>query len=479
MRPGSNLPTIMFTLTLLALLAAAPDSSTDWNRFRGPNGAGTASSTGLPAEFGPAKNVVWKVALPAGYSSPIVSAGHIFVTAVENDKLFTIALDLKSGAELWRRESPRDRKETLDRRNGPASPSAVADGANVFVFFPDYGLLSYDFKGKERWRRPLGPFNNIYGMGASPMLVGDKVILVCDQASGSYIAAFDSGSGREVWRKARPEAISGHSTPVLFQPKGAADPLILAPGSLRMDAYSPTDGESVWWVNSLPGEMKSGAVLFGDTVFVSGFNTPQNDPGAQVAVPPFDEMVAKLDANKSGLIETAEVTDKTTKDMFFFIDLNSNGAIDATEWRMYMANAASENGLLAFRADGRGDMTTKGLVWKYQRSVPQLPTVIVYQDVLYMINDGGILTTFNPNTGAVLKQGRLRGAVDSYYASPVAADGKVYIASRSGIVAVLKAGGEQEVLSLNKLDEEIYATPAIVGNRIYLRTANTLYCFGL
>ena len=96
-----------------------------------------------------------------------------------------------------------------------------------------------------------------------------------------------------------------------------------------------------------------------------------------------------------------------------------------------------------------------------------------------MINDGGILTTFDPATGAVKKQGRLRGAVDSYYASPVAADGKVYIASRSGIVVVLKAGGDQEVLSVNKLDEEIYATPAIVGNRIYLRTTNTLYCFGL
>ena len=124
-------------------------------------------------------------------------------------------------------------------------------------------------------------------------------------------------------------------------------------------------------------------------------------------------------------------------------------------------------------------MTTKGLAWKYQRSVPQLPTVLSYRDVLYMINDGGVLTTFNPRTGAVLKQARLRGAVDSYYASPVAADGKVYIASRSGIVAVLKAGGDQEVLSVNKLDEEIYATPAIVGNRIYLRTANTLYCFGM
>ena len=469
----------MFSLVLTALLAAGPADTTDWSRFRGPNGLGTSESTGLPAEFGPAKNVVWKTTLPAGYSSPIISAGHIFVTAVENDKLFTIALDLKTGTEKWRRESPRSRKEKLDRRNGPASPSAVADGKNVFIFFPDYGLLSYDFGGKERWKTPLGPFNNIYGMGASPMLVGDKVILVCDQASGSYIAAFDAANGRELWRKARPEAISGHSTPVLYQAKDAAEPVILAPGSLRMDAYSPRDGRTVWFVNALPGEMKSGPVLMGDTVFVSGFNTPQNDPGAQVKVPPFDEMLAKLDADKNSQLSAAEIPDKETKDMFFFIDLNSNGSIDATEWRMYMANAASENGLLAFRANGEGDMTTKGLVWKYQRSVPQLPTVLVYQDVLYMINDGGILTTFNPNTGAVLKQARLRGAVDSYYASPVAADGKVYIASRSGIVAVLKAGGDQEVLSLNKLDEEIYATPAIVGNRIYIRTANTLYCFGL
>ena len=169
------------------------------------------------------------------------------------------------------------------------------------------------------------------------------------------------------------------------------------------------------------------------------------------------------------------MTDKQTKDMFFFIDLNSNGAIDATEWRMYMANAASENGLLAFRADGRGDMTTKGLVWKYQRSVPQLPTVIVYQDVLYMINDGGILTTFNPSTGAVLKQGRLRGAVDSYYASPVAADGKIYIASEHGKVVVLRAAGDWEVLAINDFDTEIYATPALVNGTIYLRTAHTLY----
>jgi outer membrane protein assembly factor BamB len=467
----------MLSLTLFALLAAA--DPVDWSRFRGPNGSGVAETTGLPDAFGPAQNVIWRKALPAGYSSPIVSGGLLFVTAEENGKLLTIALDPVSGTEKWKRESPRDRQEKLDRRNGPASPSVAADGKSVFVFFPDYGLLSYDFKGKERWRTPLGPFNNIYGMGASPMLVGDRVILVCDQASGSFITAFEAGTGREVWRKARPEAISGHSTPVLYQPKGASEPLILAPGSLRMDAYAPSDGRSVWWVNALPGEMKSGPVLLGDTVFVSGFNTPQNDPGAHVAVLPFEEMLSKFDADHNGLLATAEVTDKQISENFFFIDLDSNGAINPAEWRMYMANVASENGLLAFRANGEGDMTQKGLVWKYQRSVPQLPTVLVYRDVLYMINDGGVLTTFNPTSGAVLKQARLRGAVDSYYASPVAADGKVYIASRSGIVAVLKAGGDQEVLSLNKLDEEIYATPAIVGDRIFLRTASTLYCFGL
>jgi outer membrane protein assembly factor BamB len=183
----------MLSLTLVALLAA--DVPADWSRFRGPNGLGTAESTGLPAEFGPTKNVVWKTTLPAGYSSPIISAGLIFVTAVENDKLFTIALDLKTGTEKWRRESPRTRKEKLDRRNGPASPSAVADGRNVFIFFPDYGLLSYDINGKERWKTPLGPFNNIYGMGASPMLVGDKVILVCDPTSPPSIRRPDARCG--------------------------------------------------------------------------------------------------------------------------------------------------------------------------------------------------------------------------------------------------------------------------------------------
>ena len=124
------------------------------------------------------------------------------------------------------------------------------------------------------------------------------------------------------------------------------------------------------------------------------------------------------------------------------------------------------------------DLTAANLRWKYGRSVPQLPSVLAYRGVLYMINDGGVLSTFTAATGALIHQSRLRGAIDHYYASPVAADGKVFIASQSGIVTVLKAGGEYEVLSSVQLDDECYATPAIADGRIYIRTRSALYCFG-
>jgi outer membrane protein assembly factor BamB len=198
-----------------------------------------------------------------------------------------------------------------------------------------------------------------------------------------------------------------------------------------------------------------------------------------VKIEPFAEALARLDANKDGLITAPEaVPDRRLKEYFIYLDLDRDGALDAREWEIFRASMASENGLLAIRMSGSGDITASAVRWKYQRAVPQLPTTLLYQNVLYMINDGGVLSTFDPETGAVLKQGRLRGAVDSYYASPVAGDGKVYFASRSGIVSVLKAGPEQEMLSVNDLEDEIYATPALADGRIYLRTRKTLYCFG-
>jgi len=431
----------MRALVLACALAIATHAG-DWPRFRGPNGSGVAQTSGLPEKFGPERNLIWKIALPPGHSSPVVSADRIFLTAIDHDKLFTFCLSRDSGKILWRRECPRKRVEPLDQRNNAASPTAAADGKNVYVFFGDFGLVSYGPDGNERWRVPLGPFHNVYGMGASPIVAGDQVILVCDQSSDSFAMAVGKDDGRMHWKTPRAEALSGHSTPVLYQPKDG--PLqIIAPGSFRVDAYSAETGKSVWWANGLASEMKSGALVDGDTIYVSGYNTPENDPGRQVHIPPFEEVLAAHDKDKDGRISLAEVPDERTRRYFPFTDLDQDGFLNAAEWKSYILTMAAENGLLALRGNGRGDVTAAGLRWKYQRSVPQLPTTLLYQNVLYMINDAGVLTTLDPATGVAFKQTRLRGVADRYFASPVAADGKIFIASQSGIVSVLKAGGEQ------------------------------------
>jgi len=467
----------LFVLAALALPSLLPGS--DWPRFRGPNGAGVSDTSVLPDNLGPDKHVVWKTILPPGHSSPVVSGGRIFLTAFEGDKLFTIALDRTNGRILWRREAPRDRKEKLDAQNSPSSPTPVADGRSVYVFFPDYGLLSYSFDGKERWRTPLGPFDNIYGMGGSPILAGDKVVLICDQSRGSFAAAFSQATGKQVWKTARPDALSGHSTPIVYRPPHAPGRLqIIAPGSFRMDAYDVESGKSVWWVNGLPSEMKSGAVLDGDTIYINGFSTPLNDPGRHVTIPPFDDALAQYDSNHDGALQQTELPAGPMRTYFPFEDLNQDGKLDAAEWKSFQDVMAAENGLLALHAGGDGDMTATALRWKYQRSVPQLPSTLLYRGVIYMINDGGILTTIDPADGHAFKQGRLRGAVDKYYASPVAGGGKVFFVGNSGVVTILKAGPEQEILSVNELDDECFATPAIADGRIYIRTRGMLYCFG-
>src|SRR4030095_10980444 len=164
-------------LTLMSPFVFGSGNTEEWSQFRGPNGSGVSATTGLPVEFGPNKNVVWKTALPPGHSSPVLTRNRIFVTAHNSAKLLVICLDRQSGKILWQHEVPRLREGRLQNVNGPASPSPVTDGSNVFAFFQDFGLVSYDANGKERWKLPLGPFNMFYGFGASPILVDDKVIL--------------------------------------------------------------------------------------------------------------------------------------------------------------------------------------------------------------------------------------------------------------------------------------------------------------
>lgn len=459
---------------VLVLLTTAV-SAQQWPQFRGPNGSGVAVDGHLPLEFGPAKNVVWRIELPSGYSSPVVSQGRIFLTAYDNEALWTLCLEQSSGKILWKKQAPRARQEPLDPRNNPASPSPVTDGTNVIVFFGDYGLLCYDFEGQERWRLPLGPFTNLYGMGASPILADDKAILVCDQQRGSFVVAVDLATGKVVWKVDRPEAKSGHSTPVLYTPEGEP-PQIVAPGSFLLTAYAADSGEKVWWTPGLSFEMKSTPVMGEGMIYINGYGSPMNDPEQMVAIPEFSEVLASHDADKDGRISKQESPDRTTRAFFPALDLNRDGFMDGEDWNYYRAAMATKNGMLGIRLGGHGDRADN-LIWQYHKSVPQLPSPLLHRGVLYMINDGGIATAFNPADGAVIAKGRLRGAIGNYYASPVAAGDRVLMLNETGKASVLKADGSLEVLAVNDLDAPCYATPAIVGDRLYIRTTKELYCF--
>ncbi len=497
-------------ITLLASLA--PMSVTvvaeEWPQFRGPGGNGVSASTGLPEEFGPNKNVVWKTALPPGHSSPVLTRDRIFVTAYkqqaasakrqnahavqqspiekENYKLLVIALDRATGKVLWEREVPRTRIGRLQNVNNPASPSPVTDGKNVYVFFQEFGLVSYDGAGKERWKLPLGPFNMFYGFGASPILVEDKVILPVDQDSpASYLIAVDKNTGKVRWKVERPVVISGYSTPTIYQPEKGPKQIVI-PESFQLSAYSVADGKRVWWVRGLACEMKSIASSDGEYLYINGWGFPQNQPGQQIPTISWEEALPRFDKDGDKQIAKTEVSSKDSNDKMLMIldgafeafDMNRDEKLNPKDWEVFRAMLASENGLLAIKLGGKGDQTATAIRWRYTKPVPQVPSTLLYKGVLYMINDSGILLSFDPATGTVLKQGRLHGAIDKYFSSPVAADGKVFLIGQAGQVSVLKADGDWQVLKVNDLDDEVFATPAIADGRIYIRTRSALYSFG-
>src|SRR5687768_2479254 len=475
------------SLALVALIIASfPITRTfaeDWSQFRGPNGTGVSTTTGVPDTFGPNKNVLWKTALPPGHSSPVLTADRIFVTAHTNDQLLVICLDRKTGKILWQKEAPRSQKGRLQNVNGPASPSPVTDGTNVYVFFQDFGLLSYDGKGKERWRLPLGPFNMFYGFGASPILVDDKVILPVDQDDpASYLIAVNKNTGKLSWKVERPIVISGYSTPIVYQPKQGAKQIVI-PESFQLSAYSVTDGKRVWWVRGLACEMKSIPSVDGEYLYINGWGFPQNQPGQQVPTVSLEEAWTRYDKNGDKLIAKSEVTgaekmDKLLSAAFEAFDMDRDEKLNAKDWEVFRAMMASENGLLAIKLGGVGDQSATAIRWRYTKPVPQVPSTLLYKGILYMINDSGILLSFDPATGNVIKQGRLHGAIDKYFSSPVAADDKVFLIGQAGQVSVLKAAGDWQVLKVNELDDEVFATPAIADGRIYIRTRSALYSFG-
>jgi outer membrane protein assembly factor BamB len=462
---------LLCALPLLALLAAAGDDH--WTQFRGPNGSGIDSATGYPIEFSPSKNVVWKKTVPYGQSSPVVAAGRVYLTAAEGDKLLTICLDAKTGRQLWQREILRKKAHQIFRANDPASPTPVADENGVVVFFADFGLAAYTPDGKDRWTLPLGPFKNFYGMAASPIVAGNLLIMVCDQQSGSFLLALDRKTGRQRWRTDRVAATIGWATPMVYRPVSGPAQLIVL-GSTRLDSYYLDTGEPLWWMPLASGGAVGTPVATSDTVLVA--TLASSEPW----MPTFDSVLATYDKDHDGRLSHDEFKgDKDLGEHFGWIDADSDGFVTAQEWNEARAMGTGEFGAIAIRPDqAKGKLEPASVQWRFKKNLPFIPAPLVYQNVYYMVRDGGIITSLDPATGQLLKEGRTRDALGEYYASPVAAENKLYLSSTEGKITVLKAGAEWEVLAVNDLGDEVHATPALSGGRIYVRTHSVLYCLG-
>ena len=464
----------VYVSVLAILVAGASDVSAQWPQFRGPNGSGVDSGSGYPVAFSPTNSVVWKAAMPYGQSSPVVAGGRVDLTGSDGGKLLTISLDAGTGREVWRRELKPAHSQKVYHANDPASPTPAADADGVVVFFPDFGLAAYAPDGSERWTMPLGPFKSFYGMSASPIIAGDLVVLLCDQRVGSFLVAVDRKTGKVRWRQERPGAPESWATPMVFRAAANAPAQVVTLGTARIDSYALETGESRWWMPLGSSGSMGVPVASGDTVFFS------TSGGSEPNLPAFDTALAKLDTDKNGRLSHKEfLADKEMGEHFGWLDENADEVVDAKEWQVIRTMGMGENGAVAVRAaTASGKVEPAAALWRVKKNLPYIPAPLYYKNVLYLAKTGGIITSFDPLTGKVLKEGRSPEAPGEYYASPIAADDKVFVASVDGKVTVLKAGAQWQVLGVNDIGEPIHATPALAGGRIFVRTRGAVYCFG-
>lgn len=463
--------------TVLCAILAAETGASDWPQFRGPNSSGRAAgNVRLPDEIGPNKNVVWKTPLPPGHSSPIVAGDRVFVTGVRDKRLVTIALGRKDGKIHWTAEAPARALEKVHRIGSHAQPTPAADAERVISFFGSCGLFCYSLDGKLLWHRPMGPFKNDFGAGSSPILIGGRVILSQDHDQESFLMALDGRTGDTVWKTDRSEFLRGYCTPMVWKVAGRKQ--IVVAGTLRVAGYDLETGKEMWTVRGISRTVCATPVIGEDgRLYLAGW-AAGGDPGGRIVVEQFDPVIKRLDKNGNGKLEKAELTSGPMAERFSQVDVDKDGSITREEYEHFRKLfETGQNCVLAIRPGGKGDVTASHVVWKNTRQVPFCASPLHFGTFVYTVKDGGFLACLDAKDGKMLKYDRLPNT-GSYYSSPVAGDGKIYLLNEQGRLTVVRAGRDCEVLSTSNFEEDAYATPALADGRIYLRTSGHLYCFG-
>ena len=430
----------------IVALAATSTSAQQWPSFRGMNASGIADGhpTAVTWNVTTGENLGWKTPVPGlAVSSPIVWGNRVFVsTAVSSDpsqaiktglygdvepvtdaskhSWHLIAIDKTSGKVVWDRVTYEGIPKTKRHpKSSQASPTPVTDGTHVVVSFGSQGLYAYDFDGKLLWQKDLGVLNAgwffdpdyEWGVGSSPIIYKNMVIVQCDIQRNSFIAAFDSATGKELWRTTRDE-IPSWSTPTIAEIAGRTELITQATTFIR--GYDPSNGRELWR-------------LSGNSEIT--IPTPIVGPGFVIVTNGY-RGVQPIFAIKPGA--TGDITPK------------------------------------------EGQTKSDAIVWSTNRGGPYIPTPVVYGDQLYILQNNGVLSAYKAATGDRVYQQRL-GEGGAFSASLVAADGKIYCSSEDGDVYVVKAGPAFELLAKNAMGETLMATPAVSDGLLIFRGSKNVY----
>lgn len=463
---------------LAAALAALPllIQAEDWPQFRGSNGSGISTSQGLPEHFSHETNLAWKARVGEGIGSPVIKEGRVYVTAMaEGQKASVAALDAASGRLLWRTEFDTGTLPRITPPNSHASSSPATDGERVYVYFSTLGLLAFDANtGKEAWRysMPRPAFLMDWGAASSPIVHNGQVIFCQDDDLAPFIVSVDAKTGKERWKTLRKDMLAGYALPVLCTAGGRTD-LVVA-GSGKLKGYDPSNGRELWTCNTLLRTIMVSPVVHDGVIYIAVQSYGDSTRTLKHA------LLEWLDTNQDGILARDE-TPREFHERFDLSDKNKDKVIGPEEIDTAFQSpdnmAAGGNIIQAIRGGGSGDVTQTHVLWNKDHKTPSnLSSPLYYNGRLYLVKSGGMSSCYDTRDGKLLWERSRLGNFGDYYASPIAADGRVYIAGKNGFVVVLQDGPELKVLGKNDIGEDIIATPAIADGRLYVRTRENLFC---
>jgi len=409
-------------LTAFFTLHAQISLAENWPGFRGPTRQGISNEKNLPAQWSETSNIVWKTPIPGeGWSSPIVFGDRIFVTTAtdEGASFRLLCLARKTGTVLWNKQVLRQKPGHKQRFNSYASSTPVTEGENVYIVAFDGSIAAVSNEGDTVWMYRDFEYFSEHGLGVSPILYKDLLIVAFDPSSSgpdtklgwqkpwdkAVILALDKNTGKVRWEGKRGLSQIAHVSPQIMN-FGGEDQLISSAGNV-IQGFDPDTGQRIWTVSS-PGEgVVPSVVVGGDLIFTtSGFG---------------------------------------------------------------------DSAIRVVRSGGKGDVTETHIAWESADDVPKIPSMLYVKPYLYLVTEAGVAKCFEAATGEVIWRERLDGR---FSASPVWADGKIYFLSEKGITTVIQEGAEFKVLAENELNETCKASPAISQGNIFIRSDKHLYCIG-